>query len=77
MMKESDMSHGQSWRGVFTIPCTPFTETGALDLASLRRQIEFCVDAGAHGIRGAHVLSLARSDRRGSDAGHAGLCVTG
>ncbi len=40
----------QSWRGVFTIPCTPFTETGALDLDSLRREIVFCLEAGAHGI---------------------------
>jgi dihydrodipicolinate synthase/N-acetylneuraminate lyase len=40
----------QAWRGVFTIPCTPFTETGALDLDSLRREIVFCLDAGAHGI---------------------------
>jgi len=38
------------WRGVFAIPCTPFTDTGALDLASLRSQIEFCVAAGAYGI---------------------------
>ncbi len=40
----------QSWRGVFTIPCTPFSETGALDLDSLRREIVFCLEAGAHGI---------------------------
>lgn len=38
------------WRGVFTIPCTPFTETGALDLDSLRSEIAFCLEAGAHGI---------------------------
>ena len=44
------MKKQQAWRGVFTIPCTPFTETGALDLDSLRSQIEFCVEAGAHGI---------------------------
>jgi 4-hydroxy-tetrahydrodipicolinate synthase len=40
----------QPWRGIFTIPCTPFTDTGALDLASLRRELDFCVEAGAHGI---------------------------
>lgn len=40
------------WRGVFTIPCTPFDDTGALDLPSLAREINFCVDAGAHGIVG-------------------------
>jgi dihydrodipicolinate synthase/N-acetylneuraminate lyase len=39
-----------SWRGIFTIPCTPFTETGGLDLDSLRREVDFCVEAGAHGV---------------------------
>ena len=38
------------WRGIFTIPCTPFTQTGELDLASLRDEIAFCLEAGAHGI---------------------------
>lgn len=38
------------WRGVFTIPCTPFTDDGALDLDSLVSVVEFCVDAGAHGV---------------------------
>src|SRR5215211_3897862 len=37
-------------RGLFTIPVTPFTERGALDVDSLRRLIAFCVEAGAHGI---------------------------
>lgn len=40
----------QSWRGVFSIPCTPFTDDGALDLDGLGAVVEFCVDAGAHGI---------------------------
>jgi len=44
------VTESPAWRGVFTIPCTPFTDTGALDLASLRSEIAFCVDAGAHGI---------------------------
>jgi dihydrodipicolinate synthase/N-acetylneuraminate lyase len=39
-----------SWRGVFAIPCTPFTETGQLDLDSLKNEVEFCLAAGAHGI---------------------------
>jgi 4-hydroxy-tetrahydrodipicolinate synthase len=38
------------WRGIFTIPCTPFTDTGALDLESLQREVEFCIAAGAHGL---------------------------
>ena len=31
------------WRGIFTIPCTPFTDSGELDLDSLRRELRFCV----------------------------------
>lgn len=39
-----------SWRGVFAIPCTPFTDDGALDLDSLVTEIDFCMRAGAHGL---------------------------
>jgi len=38
------------WRGVFTIPVTPFHEDGSIDWDSLRRCVEFCIEAGAHGI---------------------------
>jgi 4-hydroxy-tetrahydrodipicolinate synthase len=38
------------WRGVFTIPVTPFDTLGDVDEASLERCVRFCVDAGAHGI---------------------------
>lgn len=38
------------WRGIFTIPCTPFDDQGVLDKESLRREIQFCIEAGAHGI---------------------------
>ncbi len=38
------------WRGIFAIPCTPFTETGELDLDSLRNEVAFCLEAGTHGI---------------------------
>ncbi|MEX0760972.1 MAG: dihydrodipicolinate synthase family protein [Dehalococcoidia bacterium] len=37
-------------RGVYSIPVTPFEENGALDRDSLRRCVEFCIEAGAHGI---------------------------
>ena len=37
-------------RGVYTIPVTPFDRDGALDEAALRRCVEFCVRAGAHGL---------------------------
>ena len=39
-----------NWRGIFTIPCTPFDEQGGLDLDSLKRELDFCIDTGAHGI---------------------------
>jgi 4-hydroxy-tetrahydrodipicolinate synthase len=37
-------------RGVFTIPVTPFDDRGDVDEAALRRCVQFCVDAGAHGV---------------------------
>ncbi|MGH2352037.1 MAG: dihydrodipicolinate synthase family protein [Chloroflexota bacterium] len=38
------------WRGIFTIPVTPFDDDMELDLDSLRTQLDFCVEAGAAGI---------------------------
>lgn len=38
------------FRGVYTIPVTPFHEDGAIDFESLRRCVAFCIEAGAHGI---------------------------
>jgi dihydrodipicolinate synthase/N-acetylneuraminate lyase len=38
------------WRGVFTIPVTPFDADGEVDEQSLERCVGFCVDAGAHGV---------------------------
>lgn len=40
----------EPFRGVYTIPVTPFDASGALDEASLRREVDWCVGAGAHGI---------------------------
>jgi len=40
----------KQFRGVFAIPPTPFLEDGALDEESLRRCVDFCIDAGAHGV---------------------------
>jgi dihydrodipicolinate synthase/N-acetylneuraminate lyase len=40
----------QPFRGVFTIPVTPFDPRGEVDEVSLRRQVDWCVRAGAHGI---------------------------
>jgi 4-hydroxy-tetrahydrodipicolinate synthase len=38
------------FRGVFAIPPTPFDESDNVDEASLRRCVDFCVAAGAHGV---------------------------
>ncbi|MHB9031822.1 MAG: dihydrodipicolinate synthase family protein [Anaerolineae bacterium] len=40
----------QPFRGVFTIPSTPFDDTLRVDEAALRREIDFCVGCGAHGL---------------------------
>ena len=40
----------QNPRGVYSIPVTPFHEDGKLDIESLRKCIEFCLEKGAHGI---------------------------
>lgn len=42
----------QPWRGIFVIVVTPFTESYELDEDSLRREIRFCLEAGAHGLVG-------------------------
>ena len=39
-----------AFRGVFTIPCTPFDEAGEIDWPGFRRVIDFCVACGAHGV---------------------------
>lgn len=44
------MPHDLPNRGVFSIPVTPFNEDGSVDYESLRRCVEYCVEAGAHGI---------------------------
>ncbi len=40
------------WRGIFVIVVTPFTKDYALDEESLRKQIRFCLETGAHGLVG-------------------------
>ncbi len=47
------------FRGVYAIPPTPFHDDGSIDEASLERCIEFCLDAGAHGIVSPVVASEA------------------
>jgi dihydrodipicolinate synthase/N-acetylneuraminate lyase len=38
------------FRGIFTIPSTPFRPDGEVDVSSFRRVVDFCVDCGAHGL---------------------------
>lgn len=41
-----------TWRGIFVIVVTPFTAAYEIDEESLRRQVRFCIEAGAHGLVG-------------------------
>ncbi len=41
-----------TWRGIMPIVLTPFTRSGALDEAALRRTVAFCLEAGATGLVG-------------------------
>ncbi len=42
------MTH--QFRGIFTIPATPFTEDWQVDWEGLDRVVEFCIGCGAHGL---------------------------
>lgn len=42
----------RNWRGIFAIVVTPFTEDLELDEPALRRQVEFCIQAGGAGLVG-------------------------
>ncbi len=44
------LSLEKSYRGIFTIPSTPFREDGEIDVPSFRRLVDFCIECGAHGL---------------------------
>jgi dihydrodipicolinate synthase/N-acetylneuraminate lyase len=44
------MDDKKLFRGIFTIPSTPFKENGEIDIASFQRVVDFCIDCGAHGL---------------------------
>ncbi len=44
------MQMTESWHGIFTILFTPFHDDRSLDEESLRREVDFVIEAGAHGI---------------------------
>ena len=56
------------WRGIFPILITPFTESLELDEDSLRRQVGFCIEAGAGGLVGpanaSEFATLSDNERR-------------
>jgi dihydrodipicolinate synthase/N-acetylneuraminate lyase len=56
------------FRGIFTIPCTPFTTDGDLDETSLRREVRFCLECGAHGlvapVNASEFYTLSDEERR-------------
>jgi dihydrodipicolinate synthase/N-acetylneuraminate lyase len=58
-----------SWRGVFSILCTPFHADGSLDWPSLAREVDFCLEAGAHGVvcnvNASESWTLSDEERRG------------
>jgi dihydrodipicolinate synthase/N-acetylneuraminate lyase len=47
---DNTLSKKENFRGVFTIPSTPFLQNGEIDVASFRRVVDFCVECGAHGL---------------------------
>lgn len=38
------------WRGIFPVLATPFNEDQGLDLTSLRRQVDYCIERGSGGL---------------------------
>ncbi|RYE77291.1 MAG: dihydrodipicolinate synthase family protein, partial [Hyphomicrobiales bacterium] len=57
-----------SYRGIFVIVTTPFTDDFALDEPGLERTMEFCLAAGVHGVVANALASeggyLSESERR-------------
>ena len=62
-------AEGSTLRGVVPIPVTTFGNDGALDLAGLRSQVEFCLGHGADGILYPGVVSEFYAHRRGTAHG--------
>ncbi len=49
-MNKEEHEMSEPFRGVFTIPSTPFDEQLEVDWEELRHIVDFCVECGAHGI---------------------------
>jgi len=56
------------FRGVFVIAVTPFREDGSIDEESLQAEVEFCLEAGVHGIvtpaNASEWYTLSEAERR-------------
>jgi 4-hydroxy-tetrahydrodipicolinate synthase len=67
-MKDRAMTDHEPFRGVFPVLLTPIGDDGGVIEADLARQVEFCVDAGAHGmvypVLGSEFQFLTDSERR-------------
>ncbi len=69
-----------TWKGIFVIVTTPFSDSLEMDETSLRREVRFCIDAGAHGLVGpanaSEFATLSDEERKRwleivvSEAGH-------
>jgi len=44
------MNKNNVFKGILTIPITPFQENGEIDIPSFRRVVDFCIECGAHGL---------------------------
>ena len=55
-------------RGIFPVLQTPVREDGELDVASLKKEVAFCIEAGAHGlvfpVLGSEFQFLTEGERR-------------
>ena len=57
------MDQGLRFSGLYVIAVTPFDQEGRVDEESLRAEVEFCIEAGVHGMpcRTANVGTWGRS----------------
>ena len=44
------MTQERPFRGIFTIPSTPFKENGEIDVEAFRSIVDFCIECNAHGL---------------------------
>ena len=56
----------RSMRGVYPILSMPFDEEGRIDVEDLQREVEYCVDAGVHGLgiaMASEIFKLSEAER--------------